>query len=196
MLTPFESPNAGAILLTAVASRASLAWLERLSRTAAREAQLGTGNGKHAGPRSGPGAEIELRAANVPAAVRELAGSLTAFGPVSPTLLCDHAGALNACLFLPPEILGAHVGPAACHITGRRLSLEARERGVAGEPPRALEREEVLLETRVRESPLVALAERRDHPTSTTCSSRGPWTPTVSARSMSAVRLGPVIRVT
>jgi alpha-galactosidase len=32
----------------------------------------------------------------------------------------------NACLFLPPEILGAHVGPAACHITGRRLSLDLR----------------------------------------------------------------------
>jgi alpha-galactosidase len=32
----------------------------------------------------------------------------------------------NAFLFLPPEILGAHVGPAACHITGRRLSLDLR----------------------------------------------------------------------
>ncbi len=32
----------------------------------------------------------------------------------------------NAALFLPPEIAGAHVGPAACHITGRRLSLDLR----------------------------------------------------------------------
>ncbi|MCE9522640.1 MAG: alpha-galactosidase [Alphaproteobacteria bacterium] len=32
----------------------------------------------------------------------------------------------NASLFLPPEVAGAHVGPAACHITGRRLSLDLR----------------------------------------------------------------------
>ncbi|MEQ1867273.1 MAG: alpha-galactosidase, partial [Micropepsaceae bacterium] len=32
----------------------------------------------------------------------------------------------NASLFLPPEVCGAHVGPAACHITGRRLSLDLR----------------------------------------------------------------------
>jgi alpha-galactosidase len=32
----------------------------------------------------------------------------------------------NASLFLPPEVMGAHVGPAACHITGRRLSLDLR----------------------------------------------------------------------
>jgi alpha-galactosidase len=32
----------------------------------------------------------------------------------------------NAALFIPPEILGAHVGPATCHITGRRLSLDLR----------------------------------------------------------------------
>lgn len=32
----------------------------------------------------------------------------------------------NAALFLPPEVSGAHVGPAACHITGRRLSLDLR----------------------------------------------------------------------
>jgi hypothetical protein len=126
VLTPFESPDAGAILLTAVASRASLAWLERLSRTAAREAQLGTGNGKHAGPRSRPGAEIELRAANVPAAVRELAGSLTAFGPVSPTLLCDHAGALNACLFLPSALDAL---PIARFARDLHLALEGAEFG-------------------------------------------------------------------
>jgi alpha-galactosidase len=32
----------------------------------------------------------------------------------------------NACLFIPPELMGAHVGPATCHITGRRLSLDLR----------------------------------------------------------------------
>jgi alpha-galactosidase len=32
----------------------------------------------------------------------------------------------NAFLFLPPEVCGAHVGPAHCHITGRRLSLDLR----------------------------------------------------------------------
>src|SRR5207245_4194524 len=67
VLPPFESPDAGAMLLTAVVSRASLAWLERLCRIAAREVQLGAGNGKHNGSRSEAGAGIELRAANVPA---------------------------------------------------------------------------------------------------------------------------------
>jgi alpha-galactosidase len=32
----------------------------------------------------------------------------------------------HANLFLPPEVCGVHVGPAACHITGRRLSLDLR----------------------------------------------------------------------
>jgi len=32
----------------------------------------------------------------------------------------------NANLFLPPEIAGVHVGPAACHTTGRRLNLDLR----------------------------------------------------------------------
>jgi alpha-galactosidase len=32
----------------------------------------------------------------------------------------------NANLFLPPEISGVHVGPASCHITGRRFSLDLR----------------------------------------------------------------------
>jgi hypothetical protein len=104
VLTPFGSPGAGAILLTAVASRASLAWLERVSRTAVREAKLGAANGSHSGPANDPGSGIELRAASVPAAVRELAGFLTAFGPVAPTVLRDHAGALSACLFLPRSV--------------------------------------------------------------------------------------------
>jgi alpha-galactosidase len=32
----------------------------------------------------------------------------------------------HANLFLPPEVCGVHVGPATCHITGRRLSLDVR----------------------------------------------------------------------
>jgi hypothetical protein len=105
VLTPFGSSDAdGAVLVTAVASRASLAWLERLSRTAAREAQGEGGTGKRPRPDSDFAAGIELRAASVPTAVRELASSLTAFGPVAPTLLRDHAGTLSACLFLPSAL--------------------------------------------------------------------------------------------
>jgi hypothetical protein len=105
VLTPFGSPDTGGTLLvTGVASRAGLAWLERLSRTAAREAQVEAGNGKHTGPENDSGAGPELRAASVPPAVRELADSLTAFGTVAPTLLRDRAGALSACLFLPASL--------------------------------------------------------------------------------------------
>jgi alpha-galactosidase len=32
----------------------------------------------------------------------------------------------GASFFLPPEILGCHVGPAHCHVTGRRLSMGMR----------------------------------------------------------------------
>lgn len=32
----------------------------------------------------------------------------------------------GASFFLPPEILGCHVGPARCHVTGRRLSMAMR----------------------------------------------------------------------
>jgi hypothetical protein len=126
VLTPLGSRDAGAILLTAVASRASLAWLERLSRTAAREAQLGTDNGKHAGPPREPGAGSELRTANVPAAVRELAGSLTAFGPVAPTLLRDHAGGLSAYLFLPSSLDAL---PLARFARDLHLALDGAEVG-------------------------------------------------------------------
>ena len=126
VLTPCGAPGAGAILLTAVASRASLAWLERLSRTAAREAQLGAANGRHPGSSSDPGSGIELRAANVPAAVREVAGSLTAFGPVAPTLLRDHAGALSACLFLPRSLDAL---PLARFARDLHLALDGAEIG-------------------------------------------------------------------
>ncbi len=104
VLTPFGASDTGALLVTAMASRASLAWLERLSRTAVREAQIESVNGAQSRPDRGSEAEGELRVAAVPAAVRELAGSLTAFGPVAPTLLRDRAGALSACLFLPSSL--------------------------------------------------------------------------------------------
>jgi alpha-galactosidase len=32
----------------------------------------------------------------------------------------------GASFFLPPEVLGCHVGPAHCHVTGRRLSMALR----------------------------------------------------------------------
>jgi len=105
VLTPFGSrETGGALLVTGVASRAGLAWLERLSRAAAREAQIEADNGKHTGPENDSGAGPELRAAIVPPGVRELADSLTAFGTVVPTLLRDRAGALSACLFLPTSL--------------------------------------------------------------------------------------------
>jgi len=126
VLTPLGPRDAGAILLTAVASRASLAWLERLSLTAAREAQLETGNGKHAGPPRELGAGSELRTVNVPTAVRELAGSLTAFGPVAPTLVRDHAGALSAYLFLPSSLDALPLARFACDL---HLALDGAEVG-------------------------------------------------------------------
>ncbi|MGH7347609.1 MAG: hypothetical protein ACREK4_22065 [Candidatus Rokuibacteriota bacterium] len=116
VLTPFGASHTRALLVTAVASRASLAWLERLSRTAACEAQKESGNGPHTRPDRDAEAEHELRAAAVPAAVRELAGSLTAFGPVAPTLLCDRAGALRACLFLPSSLAALPLAGFACDL--------------------------------------------------------------------------------
>jgi len=105
VLTPFGSPDGGgALLVTAVASRAALAWLERLLRTAAREAQVETINGQPARSEHGAGEELELRPAGVPPGVRELADSLTAFGSVAPTVLRDGSGALRACLFLPSSL--------------------------------------------------------------------------------------------
>ena len=105
VLTPFGSPaGGGALLATAIASRASLAWLERVSRMAARESQSETGRGTRSGPEADSNADIELRTTAVPTAVRELAGALTAFGPVAPTLLRDRAGLLSACLFLPSSL--------------------------------------------------------------------------------------------
>ena len=58
--------------------------------------------------------------------MRDLAGSLTAFGPVSPTLLRDHAGALSACLFLPSSLDAL---PLARFARDLHLALEGAEVG-------------------------------------------------------------------
>ncbi len=105
VLTPFGSSDVdGALLVAAVASRSSLAWLERLSRSAvgdARTTERGeTDSGRYGRTAGKPG----LHVARVPSPVRELADSLTAFGPVAPTVLRDGEGSLSACLFLPPSV--------------------------------------------------------------------------------------------
>ena len=102
VLTPFGSPDGGALLVTAVASRASLAWLERLSRDATGEPSGTVPNGTRSP--DGPQAADELRATVVPPSVRELAGSLTAFGPVTPTVLRDASGLFRVCLFVPGSL--------------------------------------------------------------------------------------------
>src|SRR5262245_34197983 len=104
VLTPFGSANAGgSLLVTAIASRASLAWFERLSRTVAGQTQVDAGDGRRSALEDNHGSATELRSASVPAAVLELASSLTAFGPVTPTLLSDE-DALSTYLFLPSAI--------------------------------------------------------------------------------------------
>jgi hypothetical protein len=89
--------------VTAIASRASLAWFERLSRTVAGQTQVDVGDGRRSALEDNHGSATELRSASVPAAVLELASSLTAFGPVTPTLLSDE-DALSTYLFLPSAI--------------------------------------------------------------------------------------------
>ena len=130
ILTPIGAPDRGsAVLVTAVTSRGRLAWLERLSRIAAREAGRDPDGGMRDGFQNHSGAEAELHPASVPPAVRDLAGSLTAFGSVAPTVLRDRAGLLSACLFLPSSfdalplagfardlhaaLEGAEIGPVA-----------------------------------------------------------------------------------
>ena len=106
MLTPFGSPRDRSRAPRDGGGLARVIGLARAPRrTAAREAQIEAGNGKHTGRRERlrrwAGA---ARGATVPPGVRELADSLTAFGTVAPTLLRDRAGALSACLFLPTSL--------------------------------------------------------------------------------------------
>jgi len=105
VLTPFGS-SAGdeALLVAAVASRSSLAWLERLSRSAVGAARTSERSEPHAGRNGSAGRKPGLHVARVPSTVRELADSLTAFGPVAPTVLRDGEGSLTACLFLPHSV--------------------------------------------------------------------------------------------
>jgi len=99
VLTPFESIRGDALLVAAVASRGTLAWLERLSRSAAGELPSFTRNGARAPEDSNPARE--LRPAVVPPSIRELAGFFTSVGPLEPAVLCDAAGMFRVCLFAP-----------------------------------------------------------------------------------------------
>jgi hypothetical protein len=99
VLTPFESTRGDALLVAAVASRGSLARLERLSRSAAGEPPTAARNGARASEGSDPA--HELRPTVVPPSMRELASSLTSFGPVAPAVLRDAAGLCRVCLFGP-----------------------------------------------------------------------------------------------
>jgi hypothetical protein len=127
VLTPFGSPESGAVLVTAVGSRASLAWLERLSRSAAGEPPGIVRNGEHAP--NGPGEETALRATVVPSSVRDLAGSLTAFGPVAPTMMRDAGGSFRVCLFLPGSLEPLPLAQFARDLFG---ALEGAEIGRVG----------------------------------------------------------------
>jgi len=127
VLTPFGSPDSGAVLVTAVGSRASLAWLERLSRSAAGEPPGTVRNEEHAP--SGPGEGTALRATVVPSSVQDLAGSLTAFGPVAPTMMRDAGGSFRVCLFLPGSLEPLPLAQFARDLFG---ALEGAEIGRVG----------------------------------------------------------------
>jgi hypothetical protein len=99
VLTPLESTRGDALLVAAVASRGSLARLERLSRSAAGEPPSVARSGFWAPEDSNPARE--LRPAVVPPSMRELAGFFTSVGPVTPAVLRDAAGLFRVCLFGP-----------------------------------------------------------------------------------------------
>jgi hypothetical protein len=124
VLTPFGSPDTGALLVTAVASRASLAWLERLSRSAAGGPRVLVQNGAHTP--DGHREETALRATVVPSSVQELAGSLTAFGPVAPTVVRNAGGSFRVCLFLPGSLEALPLAQFARDLCG---ALEKAEIG-------------------------------------------------------------------
>src|SRR5262249_59824708 len=116
-----------ALLVAAVASRGSLAWLERLSRSAAGELPSFTRNGARAPEDSNPARE--LRPAVVPPSIRELAGFFTSVGPLEPAVLCDAAGMFRGCLFAP----GAPgAGPPAPVGRGPFVAPEGGEDGRGG----------------------------------------------------------------
>lgn len=105
VLTPFgSSEGGGALLVAAVASRSSLAWLEHLSRSAVGAARASERSEAKSARNGSASRKPGLHVARVPSSVRELADSLTAFGPVAPTVLRDGEGSLSACLFLPHSV--------------------------------------------------------------------------------------------
>ena len=116
VLTPLGSSGGDALLVAAVASRGSLARLERLSRSAAGEPPCAARNGAQAPEDSDPA--HELRAAVVPPSMRALAGSLTAFGPVAPAVLRDSAGLFRVCLFGPGALAPAPLAQLARDLFG------------------------------------------------------------------------------
>ena len=116
VLTPFGSPGGDALLVAAVASRASLARLERLSRSAAGEPPSAARNGTRVPEGFDPA--HELRAAAVPPSMRELAASLTAVGPVAPAVLRDAAGVFRVCLFGPGALEPAPLAQLARDLLG------------------------------------------------------------------------------
>lgn len=108
VLTPFESSRGAALLVAAVASRGSLARLERLSRSVAGKPPSAARNGTLARADSDPA--YGLRPIVAPPSMRELASSLRSFGPAAPALLGDTAGLFRVCLFGPS---GLDPGPLA-----------------------------------------------------------------------------------
>jgi len=116
VLTPFESTRGDALLVAAVASRGSLARLERLSRSAAGEPPSATWNGTRASEGSDPAPE--LRPTAVPPTMHELASSLTSFGPVAPAVLRDAAGLYRVCLFGPGSLEPAPLAQLARDLVG------------------------------------------------------------------------------
>jgi hypothetical protein len=133
VLTPLTAAAVtGPVLVTAVASGAPLALLERLALRAAGEARVAgrdrAGSGSHGDPDppSEPGPGGDLHDAPVPVGVRALAGSLQAFGRLTPTVLGDRAGRLVVYLFLAPGLPALAVGRFCRDLHG---ALEAAEIG-------------------------------------------------------------------
>jgi hypothetical protein len=104
VVTPQAACERGsAILAAGVAHGAPLAMVERASLRAVGTEEQGEDPGP---PPRTPArlADDELRTAAVPANVRAVAGSLRAFGPVTPAVLRDPAGTLLMYLFLPSHV--------------------------------------------------------------------------------------------
>src|SRR5262249_2496522 len=116
VLTPFESTRGDALIVAAVASRGSLARLERLSRRAAGEPASVARNGARA-----PGASDPARGprpAVVPRSMRGLASFFTSVGPVAPAVLHDAAGLFRVCLFGPGALEPAPLARLARDLFG------------------------------------------------------------------------------